>query len=159
MKPRINSVVRSLGSILHGSIKARLITIVVLSQVLLAVGLLFSGVFYTRQRLLSTLDAGMQARAMSVAALVRYSEDASGNVYFDDSLMPLSLDPAHPDLFAVLLSRAEQRFAGAPIALPLLPRQPLLPATPSAFAEQEQQFMAQLRRWRRAVDAYGDLAT
>ena len=91
---------------MQGSIKARLITIVILSQTLLAAGLLFTGVFYTRQRLLSTLDAGMQARAMSVAALVRYTEDASGNVYFDDSLMPSSLDPAHPDLFAVWAERS-----------------------------------------------------
>jgi signal transduction histidine kinase len=91
---------------MQGSIKARLITIVILSQTLLAVGLLFTGVFYTRQRLLSTLDAGMRARAMSVAALVRYTEDASGNVYFDDSLMPSSLDPAHPDLFAVWTERS-----------------------------------------------------
>ena len=106
MKHRLISVVRHLAAILHGSIKARLITIVVLSQTLLAAGLLFSGIFYTRQRLLSTLDAGMQARAMSVAALVRYSEDASGNVYFDNSLMPSSLDPAHPDLFAVWAERS-----------------------------------------------------
>ena len=60
------------GSIVSGSIRARLIAIVILSQMLLAAGLLFTGVFYTHQRLLSTLDAGMQARAMSVAALVRY---------------------------------------------------------------------------------------
>jgi len=93
------------GSMLRGSIKGRLITIVVLSQTLLAAGLLFAGIFYTRQRLLSTLDAGMQARAMSVAALVRYAEDASGNVYFDETLMPSSLDPAHPDLFAVWTER------------------------------------------------------
>jgi hypothetical protein len=59
-------------SIPRGSIKARLITIVVLSQTLLAAGLLLTGIFYTHQRLLSTLDAGMQARAMSLAALVRY---------------------------------------------------------------------------------------
>ena len=83
------------------SIKGRLIAIVVLSQALLAAGLLFTGVYYTRVSLLSTLDAGMQARAMSVAALVRYTEDASGNVYFDDSLVPPSIDPDHPDLFAV----------------------------------------------------------
>lgn len=43
---------------------------------------------------------------MSVAALVRYSEDATGNVYFDDSLMPRSLDPDHPDLFAVWTERS-----------------------------------------------------
>src|ERR1700680_2342280 len=86
-------------TILRGPTKARLIAIVVLSQSLLAAGLLFTGIFYTHQRLLSTLDAGMQARAMSVAALVRYAEDASGNVYLDETFMPSSLDPAHPDLF------------------------------------------------------------
>jgi len=114
MKPEHNSIKpasikrRSIfsGSMLRGSIKARLITIVVLSQMLLAAGLLFTGVFYTHQRLLSTLDAGMQARAMSVAALVRYAEDASGDVYFDETLMPSSLDPAHPDLFAVWTERS-----------------------------------------------------
>jgi len=83
------------------SIKGRLIAVVVLSQALLAGGLLLAGVYYTRASLLSTLDASMQARAMSVAALVRYTEDASGNVYFDDSLVPPSIDPDHPDLFAV----------------------------------------------------------
>jgi len=90
----------------NDSIKTRLIAIVVLSQTLLAAGLLFTGVFYTRERLISTLDAEMQARAMSVAALVRYAEDASGNVYFDDTLMPASLDPKHPDLFAVWTERS-----------------------------------------------------
>jgi heavy metal sensor kinase len=91
---------------LRDSIKGRLIATVILSQSLLAAGLLFAGVFYTHRRLLSTLDAGMQARAMSVAALVRYTEDASGNVYFDDSLMPQSIDPSHPDLFAVWTERS-----------------------------------------------------
>ena len=45
------------------SIKGRLIATVVVSQALLAAGLLFAGVFYTRRRLVSTLDAGLQARA------------------------------------------------------------------------------------------------
>jgi len=83
------------------SIRRRLIAIVVLSQTLLAAGLLLTGIYYTEWRLLSTLDAAMQARAMSLAALVRYTEDASGDVYFDDSLLPPSIDPSHPDLFAV----------------------------------------------------------
>jgi heavy metal sensor kinase len=83
------------------SIRRRLIAIVVLSQTLLAAGLLLTGIYYTEWRLLSTLDAAMQARAMSVAALVRYTEDSSGNVYFDDSLVPPSIDPSHADLFAV----------------------------------------------------------
>ncbi len=85
----------------HNSIKRWLITIVVLSQTLLAAGWLFGGIFFTSRHLLSTLDGLIRARAMSVAALVRYSETADGTVYFDNSLMPPSLDPSHPDLFAV----------------------------------------------------------
>src|SRR6476660_6510456 len=88
------------------SIKGRLIATVVISQALLAAGLLFAGVFYTHRRLVATLDASLQARAMSVAALVRYTEDATGNVYFDNSLMPRPLDPAHPDLFEVWTERS-----------------------------------------------------
>jgi signal transduction histidine kinase len=90
----------------HNSIQRRLIATVVLSQMLLAAGLIFAGVYYTRRRLLATLDAGVQSRAMSVAALVRYTEDATGNVYFDNTLMPKSLDPKHPDLFAVWTERS-----------------------------------------------------
>jgi heavy metal sensor kinase len=90
----------------NNSIKGRLIASVVLSQLLLAVGLLLAGVYYTHRSLVATLDAAMQARAMSVAALVRYTEDATGNVYFDNSLMPQSLDPRHPDLFAVWTERS-----------------------------------------------------
>jgi signal transduction histidine kinase len=90
---------------LRTSIKGRLIATVVISQVVLAVGLIFTGVYDTERRMLSTLDATMQSRAMSVAALVRYGEDASGDVYFDDSLMPPSIDRNHPDLFAVWADR------------------------------------------------------
>jgi heavy metal sensor kinase len=88
-------------SVRQTSIRARLIAIVVLSQVLLATGLLITGTYYTERHLLSTLDTAMQARAMSIAALVRYTEDATGNVYFDDSLTPPAIDSSHPDLFAV----------------------------------------------------------
>jgi len=107
----------------HNSIKARLIAVVVLSQLLLAAGLLLTGVFYTRQRLLSTLDAGMQAHAMSVAALVRYTEDASGNVYFDNTLVPPSIDPGHPDFFAVWTERSGPlaRSANWPAGLEVAP--------------------------------------
>ena len=129
MKRGHNSAMHSLitpGSILRGSIKARLITIVVLSQTLLAAGLLFTGVFDTHKRLLSTLDAGMQARAMSVAALVRYAEDAGGSLYFDDTLMPSSLDREHPDLFAVWTERSGllTRSANWPAGLEVPPTGP-----------------------------------
>ena len=52
-----------------------------------------------------------------------------------------------PDLIAALASRADQHFAGAPIALPSLPAEP---ATGADHAAAETQFMAALRRWRRA---------
>jgi signal transduction histidine kinase len=83
------------------SIKTRLIVTVVLSQALLVAGLLSAGLFYAHRRLLATLDEGMQGRAMSLAALVRYTEDANQRLYFDQALVPPPLDRAHPDLFAV----------------------------------------------------------
>jgi len=88
------------------SIQSRLVATVVIVQLALAVGLTVAGVSYTHRRLRATLDASMQARAMSVAALVRYTEDASGNVYFDDSLLPPPIDAAHPDFFAVWAARS-----------------------------------------------------
>lgn len=88
------------------SIKGRLIAVVVLSQALLAVGLVFAGQYYTYRRLLSSLDANLQAHAMSVAALVRYTEDATGNVYFDNTLLPASIDSEHQDLFCVWTERS-----------------------------------------------------
>src|ERR1700691_6283448 len=52
------------------------------------------------------------------------------------------------ELLAALLRRAGQRFAGAPMALAALPPVSGLPAP--AAADTEAQFMAALRRWRRA---------
>jgi heavy metal sensor kinase len=90
----------------NNSIKRRLIVTLIIAQALLAAGMLIVGAFYTRHLLISSLEASMQAHAMSVAALVRYDEDASGNVYFDDTLLPGSIDPAQPDLFAVWADRS-----------------------------------------------------
>src|SRR5580704_3740901 len=105
---------------LRSSIQRRLIATVILSQALLAAGLLLAGIYYTHRRLLSTLDAGMQSRATSVAALVRYAEDDSGKVYFDERLVPEPLDSDHPDIFAVwteggLLTRSKNWPAGLDI--------------------------------------------
>ena len=79
------------------------------------------GVVVTYWRLLATLDTGMQAHATSVAVLVRYTEDATGNVYFDNSLLPESIDPNHPDQFKVwadrtgFLARSEDWPEGLPL--------------------------------------------
>ncbi len=87
------------------SLKRRLIVMFVIAQALLAAGLVLIGVFYTHKRLIAALDISIQGRAESVAALVRYDEDATGNVYFDQSLVPPSLDPEHPDIYAVWAER------------------------------------------------------
>jgi signal transduction histidine kinase len=87
------------------SIQRRLIATVVLSQALLTAGLVITGVVVTYSRLVSTLDSGMQAHTMSVAALVRYTEQGNGDVYFDNSLLPESIDPNHPDQFMVWADR------------------------------------------------------
>lgn len=60
----------------------------VLSQALLAAGLVFTGVFYTQRRLQASLDANLRARAISVAALVRYPETAKEPLIFESSLIP-----------------------------------------------------------------------
>ncbi len=87
------------------SIQRRLIASVLLSQSILTVGLMVIGVIVTYWRLLSTLDVAMQAHATSVEVLVRYTDDGSGHVYFDNSLLPESIDPNHPDQFMVWADR------------------------------------------------------
>lgn len=86
---------------MRNSIRRRLIASVVLSQTLLAVGLLLAGVFYTRNRLLSALDSRMQAHAMSLTALARYSEDPPEKLYFDKTLVTATLDPDLNDQYAI----------------------------------------------------------
>ena len=103
------------------SIQRRLVATVILSQAILTVGLMVTGVVATYWRLLATLDAGMQAHAISVAVLVRYTDDSTGNVYFDNSLLPESIDPNHPDQFKVwadrtgFLTRSEDWPEGLPV--------------------------------------------
>src|SRR5206468_3563649 len=96
------------------SIQRRLIATVVLSQSLLTAGLVLTGVLYTYWRLLSTLDTSMQARALSLAALVRYHDNATGDVYFDETMVPPSIDAARPDVFAACAHRCGQFGSACP---------------------------------------------
>lgn len=82
------------------SIRRRLILTMVLTQALLAAGLVFTGVFYTHRRLKSALDANLHARAMGVAALVRYPEEPHQPLVFESSLVPRK-DLATGDLFVI----------------------------------------------------------
>ena len=85
----------------RNSIRRQLIATVVISQTLLALGLLLAGSLYTRKRLLSALDARMQAHAVSLAALARYTEEPPERLYFDRSMVTATLDPDVDDAFAV----------------------------------------------------------
>ena len=84
------------------SIQSRLIAAVVISQLVLALALASFGVWYTRHRMISALDATLKARAMSVAALARYSEDdTSTSLIFDSSLVPKPFERKRPDLYQI----------------------------------------------------------
>ncbi len=83
------------------SIQRRLIAAVIISQLLLAVGLVGVAVYFTRRQLRNAFDAQLNGRAMSVAALVRYSEDPHPKLVFEDDLVPPPLEKDHPDLFEV----------------------------------------------------------
>ncbi len=83
------------------SIRRQLIAIVVLSQALLALGVLLAGLFYTHKRLVSALDARMQAHALSLAALARYSEDTPNQLTFDKSLVSAATEEAPDDWFSI----------------------------------------------------------
>ncbi len=102
------------------SIQRRLIAAVVISQLLLAIGLVGLAVYFTRRQLRAAFDAGLHGRAMSIAALVRYSEGDHPTLVFESDLAPPSLDREHPDLYEVttpdghLLARSSNWPEGGP---------------------------------------------
>ena len=83
------------------SIQRRLIAAIVISQLVLAIGLIDVAVFVTRAQLRRGFDVALQGRAMSIAALVRYSEDESHKLYFERDVAPPPLEPGIPDLYEV----------------------------------------------------------
>jgi signal transduction histidine kinase len=83
------------------SIQRRLIAVIVISQLVLAIGLIDVAVFVTRAQLRSAFDVALHGRAMSIAALVRYSEDDSHKLIFESDLVPPPLQQGVPDLYEV----------------------------------------------------------
>jgi signal transduction histidine kinase len=83
------------------SIQRRLIAAILISQLVLAIGLIDVAVFVIRGQLRRGFDVALQGRAMSIAALVRYSEDQSHKLYFEGDLVPPPLEPGVPDLYEV----------------------------------------------------------
>jgi signal transduction histidine kinase len=83
------------------SIQRRLLISIVVAQLVLAVGLVDVAVFVTRTRLRDAFDVALHGRAISIAALVRYSESAPYQLVFESGLVPPPIDPEEPDLYEV----------------------------------------------------------
>ena len=74
---------------------------IAISQLVLAIGLIDVAVFVTRSQLRSAFDVALHGRALSIAALVRYSEDVSHKLTFESDLVPPPLQKGVPDLYEV----------------------------------------------------------
>lgn len=83
------------------SLKKRLIGAVILSQVLLALGLVIVASWYARYYLRSAFDVNLEGRALSVAALVYYPDDGRPGLLFDGSKIPPSSHVIHKDMYLV----------------------------------------------------------
>ncbi len=84
------------------SIQRRLIITIAISQLVLAIGLIDVAVFVTRAQLRKAFDVALRGRAMSIAALVRYSEDEPHKLLFESDLVPPPLQEGVPDLYEVV---------------------------------------------------------
>ena len=72
-----------------------------ISQLVLAVGLAFVALYFTRRQLREAFDWQLRGRAMTIAALVRYSEEEHPKLIFEDDLVPPPLEKQHADLYEV----------------------------------------------------------
>jgi signal transduction histidine kinase len=84
------------------SIRRRLIASVFTTQLILTIALVALATYFTRGQLRAAFDAALHGRAMSVAALIRYSEEGNHVLIFDKELSPPPLDPHHPDFYQIV---------------------------------------------------------
>jgi signal transduction histidine kinase len=84
------------------SIRRRLIASVFTTQLILTIALVALATYFTRGQLRAAFDAALHGRAMSVAALIRYSEAGNHELIFDKELSPPPLDPHHPDFYRIV---------------------------------------------------------
>lgn len=84
------------------SITRRLIISVVLTQLVLTAGVIVLATYLTKWQLRSAFDSGLHGRAMSLAALVRFSEEEHPRLVFESSQTPPSLHHEQPDMFQIL---------------------------------------------------------
>ena len=84
------------------SIRRRLIASVFATQLILTIALVALATYFTRGQLRAAFDAALHGRAMSVAALIRYSEEGNHELVFDADLSPPPLDRRHPDFYQIV---------------------------------------------------------
>ncbi|MGH9468039.1 MAG: histidine kinase dimerization/phospho-acceptor domain-containing protein, partial [Terriglobales bacterium] len=102
------------------SLRGRLLVGVIGAQLLLAVGLVWAGLAFTRRQLGNAFDAALQGRARALGALVRYPERGPG-LLFDTTLVAPAPDAVHPwfyEVFGPGRSRITSTFPPA-LALPV----------------------------------------
>lgn len=87
------------------SLNKRLITAVVLPQILLAVGLVIIGASFSYHYIRSAFDVYLEGRAQSIAALVYFRDDGVPGLLFDSSKVPPSSHDIHKDIFVVRSDR------------------------------------------------------
>jgi signal transduction histidine kinase len=85
----------------QSSIYRRLLGSVLVTQLALTVAVVALATYLTERQLRYAFDAALHGRAMSVAALVRFSEEAKSTLIFDRDLVPPPLDKKHPDLYKI----------------------------------------------------------
>jgi len=84
------------------SITRRLLVSVVLTQLILTAGVVALSTYLTKWQMRRAFDSALHGRAMSVAALVRFSEDEHPDLVFDSTQAPPPLDHEQQDMFEIL---------------------------------------------------------
>lgn len=101
------------------SIKRRIVVAVIATQLILVVSLLFLANFQMRRNALRSFDAALRGRAMSVAALIRYSEGPHPELQFDGTSLPPPLTHGVPDLYRIEMQ--DGRVLASSVPSPSLP--------------------------------------
>jgi len=83
------------------SLRNRLIFAVVLSQILLAIGLVLVGTSLSRHSIQRAFDVYLEGRAQSIAAIVYYPDGGRPGLLFNDAKVPPSSEHGHPEMFLV----------------------------------------------------------
>jgi signal transduction histidine kinase len=84
------------------SIARRLIASVLLTQLVLTGAVVTLATSLTKWQLRNAFDSALHGRAMSVAALVRFSEDEHPHLVFDSSQVPPPLDRKQQDMYEIV---------------------------------------------------------